>query len=66
VYQTKNERTFHIFYQLLAGADPHMQQEFGLSSPDYFLYLSQSETYTVEGTDDRAEFKDTTVRQQQR
>ena len=66
VYQTQGERTFHIFYQLLAGADPQMQQEFGLSTPDYFLYLSQSGTYSVEGTDDRTEFQDTVVRKQKK
>nr|XP_034959057.1 unconventional myosin-If-like [Zootoca vivipara] len=28
-------------------------------SPDYYYYLSQSETYKVDGTDDRSEFHET-------
>jgi len=54
-----NERSFHIFYQLIAGADASLQSELGLSGPDYFSYLNSSKCYQVEGMDDKAEFQDT-------
>ena len=37
------------------------EDAFGLSSLDYFNYLSMSGGYKVEGTDDVAEFEDTKV-----
>lgn len=59
VSQTKGERNFHIFYQLLAGADASMKQEFNLRSPKDYAYLANSGCFTVDGTNDAAEFKDT-------
>lgn len=44
---------------MLAGAEAGLQSELGLTGPDYFLYLSHSRAYQVEGIDDRAEFQDT-------
>ncbi|PRP79992.1 hypothetical protein PROFUN_12279 [Planoprotostelium fungivorum] len=57
--RSQNERSFHIFYQLIAGADSSLQSELGLSGPDYFNYLSSSRCYQVDGIDDKAEFMDT-------
>ncbi|CAJ0937964.1 unnamed protein product, partial [Mesorhabditis belari] len=39
--QASNERNYHIFYQLIAGADDEMYKVFGLSSPDRFNYLKR-------------------------
>ncbi len=58
VKQTKGERNFHVFYQLLAGADAATKQEFGLRPPQAYSYLSESECFTVDGTNDAAEFKE--------
>ena len=33
----------------------------GLTSPDYYYYLNQSATYTVDGINDKKEFEDTMV-----
>ncbi|CAD5211123.1 unnamed protein product [Bursaphelenchus xylophilus] len=52
----KGERNFHIFYQLLAGADKNMRENLGISNPDYYGYLAQSGCYEAEGTEDRKEF----------
>ncbi|XP_013379437.1 unconventional myosin-Ie [Lingula anatina] len=59
VSQNTNERNFHIFYQICAGADPELQESLGITNPDYYFYLNQSGTYQVDGTDDKKEFEDT-------
>lgn len=47
--------------QLLEGASQEQQQNLGLMTPDYYYYLNQSDTYKVEGTDDRSDFSETLV-----
>ena len=59
VMRTRNERSFHIFYQLCAGADARTKEQLGIDTPDNYLYLSQSGTYTVDGTNDVEDFKET-------
>ncbi|XP_036305816.1 unconventional myosin-If isoform X2 [Pipistrellus kuhlii] len=59
VMQNENERNFHIYYQLLEGASQEQRQNLGLMTPDYYYYLSQSDTYKVDGTDDRSDFSET-------
>ncbi|XP_034515915.1 unconventional myosin-If [Ailuropoda melanoleuca] len=58
VMQNENERNFHIYYQLLEGASQEQRQNLGLMTPDYYYYL-QSDTYKVDGTDDRSDFSET-------
>ena len=36
-------------------------ESLGLTEPSYYMYLNQSETFTVDGTDDSKEYKDTIV-----
>ncbi|CAL4124191.1 unnamed protein product, partial [Meganyctiphanes norvegica] len=55
----ENERNFHIFYQLCAGAPDEWKQELGLPSPDKFYFLSQSGVYKVDGTNDAHDFQET-------
>ncbi|XP_071584290.1 unconventional myosin-If isoform X2 [Heliangelus exortis] len=57
VSQNECERNFHIYYQLIEGAE--QRQNLGIMSPDYYYYLNQSDTYQVEGTDDRSDFHET-------
>jgi len=59
VQQNMAERNFHIFYQLISGADENIKSELGLASAEYFYYLNQSGCYEVDGTDDKAEFQET-------
>ena len=40
VSQGPQERNYHIFYQLCAGAPQHLQESLHLSPPDKFRYLS--------------------------
>lgn len=42
VYQIPGERNFHIFYQLLAGANAQLTKDLSLSPPSTFHYLNQS------------------------
>ncbi|XP_073711797.1 myosin VIa isoform X4 [Misgurnus anguillicaudatus] len=39
--QGQDERNYHIFYRLCAGASEDIQQKFHLGSPDSFRYLSR-------------------------
>jgi len=59
VMQNKSERNFHIFYQLIAGMDEPTKNQFGLVNVDYYNYLNQNDCYTVDGTDDAQEYRDT-------
>ncbi len=55
--RAENERSFHIFYQLLRGDEPELKKMLLLSSsPDDYAYLKGTRK-DVEGVDDRAEFK---------
>lgn len=45
--QNTKERNFHIFYQLTAGMDNEAKKQFGLINADYYNYLNQNDTYTV-------------------
>ncbi|XP_064390451.1 unconventional myosin-Ie-like [Halichondria panicea] len=59
VGQNEGERCFHIFYQLISGADSEMREGLGIANVDYYWYLNQSGTYTVDGTDDKKDLQDT-------
>ena len=36
-------------------------EQLGVANPDYYCYLNQSGSYTVDGMDDVKEFRDTMV-----
>ncbi|XP_061838995.1 myosin IEb [Nerophis lumbriciformis] len=59
VSQNSGERNFHIYYQLLDGASGEQRQNLGVTTPDYYNYLNQSGTFTVEDVNDKKEFSDT-------
>uniref|UniRef100_A0A6Q2Z7B1 Osteoclast-stimulating factor 1 n=1 Tax=Esox lucius TaxID=8010 RepID=A0A6Q2Z7B1_ESOLU len=59
VSQNQGERNFHIYYQLLEGSTKEQRENLGVTTPDYYLYLNQSGTYTVEDVNDKKEFSDT-------
>ncbi|KAL0985307.1 hypothetical protein UPYG_G00155280 [Umbra pygmaea] len=59
VSQNQGERNFHIYYQLLTGATKEQRENLGVTTPDYYLYLNQSGTYTVEDVNDKKEYSDT-------
>ncbi|KJE97514.1 myosin IE, variant [Capsaspora owczarzaki ATCC 30864] len=59
VSRQDTERSFHIFYQLLAGSSAQEQKELQLYGPEHYAYLSQSNVYRADGIDDRADFAET-------
>jgi myosin-1 len=56
VNRSKSERSFHIFYMLLAGLKDEELRGLGLvRSPEAYMYLKRSECYTVDGLNDKQE-----------
>jgi myosin heavy subunit len=51
-----DERNYHVFYQLIAGATPAERAEFRLEAPEKYRYLNMGGVTTVPGTDDAHEF----------
>lgn len=58
IRQTRDERTFHIFYQLLAGTSQQEKRDFILEDPKHYIFLTQGKI-TVAGIDEIAEFQAT-------
>ncbi|KAG4076752.1 hypothetical protein HA402_002039 [Bradysia odoriphaga] len=58
IRQAKDERTFHIFYQLLAGATPEQKEKFILDDIKTYSFLSNG-SLPVPGVDDYAEYQAT-------
>uniref|UniRef100_A0A672JQ47 Myosin IXAa n=1 Tax=Salarias fasciatus TaxID=181472 RepID=A0A672JQ47_SALFA len=56
VYQEHNERNYHVFYYLLAGASEEERTAFHLKKPEEYHYLSQ-DCFTVEGEDLKHDFE---------
>ena len=56
VFQPLNERNYHIFYQLVAGATDSERQDLALLPVEEFEYLNQGADPRIDGVDDRAEF----------
>ena len=54
VRQQKNERNFHIFYQLFSDSD--IKKKYQLTKPSDFYYMSQSGCVQVPGINDAKEF----------
>ena len=59
MFQPENERNYHIFYQLCAGAPTAERKELSLASYDQFNYLSQGGDGLILGVDDAEEFDST-------
>ncbi|XP_061375265.1 myosin-1-like [Gastrolobium bilobum] len=53
----EGERSYHIFYQLCAGAPPSLREKLNLQSVEDYKYLRQSNCYSINGVDDAEEFR---------
>lgn len=58
VFQTAGERNYHIFYQLVCGADenPQLRERLQLDGCEAFSYLNQSGVTRIEGQVEEVEF----------
>ncbi|XP_068000435.1 LOW QUALITY PROTEIN: unconventional myosin-IXa [Melanerpes formicivorus] len=56
VYQEHNERNYHVFYYLLAGASEEERSAFHLQQPEEYHYLNQ-DCFSVEGEDLKHDFE---------
>ena len=56
VVQSKNERNYHIFYQLLSGANNDMKKDLFLDKLENYSYLNSTGCFQIDGVDDREEF----------
>ncbi|MES1911902.1 MAG: hypothetical protein MHM6MM_004262, partial [Cercozoa sp. M6MM] len=54
----RNERTYHIFYQLCAALEGAQRQRLGLASADQFAFLTKGNCTTVDTIDDRNDFEE--------
>ncbi|KAF3606210.1 hypothetical protein DY000_02049761 [Brassica cretica] len=52
----EGERSYHIFYQLCAGASPALREKLNLTSAHEYKYLGQSNCYSINGVDDAERF----------
>uniref|UniRef100_A0A8D2LT09 Myosin IE n=1 Tax=Varanus komodoensis TaxID=61221 RepID=A0A8D2LT09_VARKO len=59
VMRNPGERSFHIFYQLIEGASVEQKSTLGITSMDYYHYLSLSGSYKVEDINDKLDFQET-------
>lgn len=57
-FQSPEERNYHVFYQMIAGAmaSPELAKELLLEPAHTFSYLNQSGCYTLEGVNDAEMF----------
>lgn len=51
------ERSYHIFYQLCAGAPTTLREKLNLKKVDEYKYLKQSCCYSIAGVDDAEMFR---------
>jgi len=56
VFQPLKERNYHVFYQLLAGANDTEREQLGLLPVEHFDYLNQGNAPVIDGVDDKEEF----------
>ncbi|KAK3241344.1 hypothetical protein CYMTET_48878 [Cymbomonas tetramitiformis] len=59
VAQAEGERNYHIFYQMLSGADSKQRTTLHLLPVEQYKYLSSGNCFTVQGVDDSKVWKET-------
>ncbi|XP_006661886.1 myosin-1-like [Oryza brachyantha] len=60
VQSAVGERSYHIFYQLCAGAPASLRDKLNLKKVDEYKYLKQSCCYSIAGVDDAQMFRTVT------
>ncbi|XP_043925992.1 unconventional myosin-XV [Protopterus annectens] len=57
VFQAKNERNYHIFYEMLAGLPGQQKQKYQLQDADTYYYLNQGGNCEIPGKNDSDDFR---------
>ncbi|XP_030645611.1 LOW QUALITY PROTEIN: unconventional myosin-XV [Chanos chanos] len=57
VFQAKNERNYHIFYEMLAGLPSQQKQSFYLQEAETYYYLNQGGDCEILGKSDKEDFR---------
>ncbi|XP_051558226.1 unconventional myosin-XV [Myxocyprinus asiaticus] len=57
VFQAKEERNYHIFYEMLAGLPSHKKRSFYLQEAETYYYLNQGGNCEIIGKDDGEDFR---------
>ncbi|KAG0602597.1 hypothetical protein M758_10G025900 [Ceratodon purpureus] len=57
VQQAQGERSYHVFYQLCAGADESLRDRLKLRSAKEYRYLNQSNCMSIDNVDDAKQFQ---------
>nr|XP_009666322.1 PREDICTED: unconventional myosin-XV [Struthio camelus australis] len=57
VFQAKNERNYHIFYEMLAGLPAQQRQKYCLQDAETYYYLNQGGNCEIPGKDDAEDFR---------
>ncbi|OMJ22911.1 Myosin-1 [Smittium culicis] len=58
VSQIKNERNFHIFYQITKAASQKYRDMFGITNPQDYNYISSAGCIDVQNINDSSEYSD--------
>ncbi|XP_042654848.1 unconventional myosin-XV [Tyto alba] len=56
VFQSKTERNYHIFYEMLAGLPAQQRQRYFLQGAETYYYLNQGGNCEIPGKDDAEDF----------
>ncbi|KAI6233319.1 Myosin head and IQ calmodulin-binding region domain containing protein, protein [Aphelenchoides fujianensis] len=59
VYQSTNERNYHVFYQMTAARDEPLLADLDLAPASAFHYTNQGTAFDIPGVDDAEEFRRT-------
>ncbi|KYO43798.1 unconventional myosin-XV-like [Alligator mississippiensis] len=57
VFQAKDERNYHIFYEMLAGLPSQQKQRFFLQEAETYYYLNQGGNCEISGKNDAEDFR---------